>query len=67
MTDLLCFYRTYGSGYPGQSSTRGTADRGFPFYFWPVSFGVGGAGGAAYLYNNHVSEDMFLLVHRLDS
>ncbi|KAJ7765329.1 hypothetical protein B0H16DRAFT_416941 [Mycena metata] len=32
--------RTFGSGYPGISG-RGVANRGFPFYFWPLSFGVG--------------------------
>ncbi|KAJ7250843.1 hypothetical protein B0H12DRAFT_1120069 [Mycena haematopus] len=41
--------RTYGSGYPGISG-RGVANRGFPFYFWPLSFGVGGS--AAYLHSN---------------
>lgn len=30
----------YGSGYPGVDG-KGTAGRGFPFYFWPVSFGSG--------------------------
>ncbi|KAJ7935676.1 hypothetical protein B0H13DRAFT_1949166 [Mycena leptocephala] len=42
--------RTYGSGYPGISG-RGVANRGFPFYFWPLSFGVG-AGSGAYLHSN---------------
>ncbi|KAJ7505290.1 hypothetical protein B0H11DRAFT_1708391 [Mycena galericulata] len=41
--------RTFGSGYPGISG-RGVAGRGFPFFFWPLSFGaVGGVGGGAYL------------------
>jgi len=41
--------QTYGSGYPGVPG-RGVANRGFPFYFWPLSFGVGGGiGTSAYL------------------
>ncbi|KAJ6514302.1 hypothetical protein C8R47DRAFT_914488, partial [Mycena vitilis] len=32
--------RSYGSGYPGYYS-RGVDNRGFPFYFWPVSWGPG--------------------------
>ncbi|KAJ6559162.1 hypothetical protein DFH09DRAFT_521350 [Mycena vulgaris] len=47
--------QTYGSGYPGIPG-RGVASRGFPFYFWPLSFGVGGVGGvgtAAYLHSNN--------------
>ncbi|KAJ7032372.1 hypothetical protein C8F04DRAFT_1107427 [Mycena alexandri] len=39
--------QTFGSGYPGISG-RGVANRGFPFYFWPLSFGVG-TGTGAYL------------------
>ncbi|KAJ7185213.1 hypothetical protein C8R46DRAFT_1059782 [Mycena filopes] len=39
--------RTYGSGYPGVAG-RGVASRGFPFVFWPLSFGV----GAGYLHSN---------------
>ncbi|KAJ7185317.1 hypothetical protein C8R46DRAFT_881202, partial [Mycena filopes] len=31
--------QTYGSGYPGVSGP-GVANRGFPFFFWPLSFGV---------------------------
>ncbi|KAJ7044162.1 hypothetical protein C8F04DRAFT_691203 [Mycena alexandri] len=42
--------QTFGSGYPGISG-RGVANRGFPFYFWPLSFGVG-AGSGAYLASN---------------
>ncbi|KAL0580681.1 hypothetical protein V5O48_001322 [Marasmius crinis-equi] len=42
---------TYGSGYPGVPG-RGVADRGFPFFFWPVAWGgAAGVGGAAYLHN----------------
>ncbi|KDR70410.1 hypothetical protein GALMADRAFT_144709 [Galerina marginata CBS 339.88] len=47
--------RTYGSGYPGLEG-RGTAGRGFPFYFWPVAWpaaALGGAGAAGvYLSDN---------------
>ncbi|KAJ6535187.1 hypothetical protein B0H10DRAFT_2144886 [Mycena sp. CBHHK59/15] len=43
---------TYGSGYPGITG-RGVVGRGFPFYFWPLSFGAGGGiGTAAYLHSN---------------
>jgi hypothetical protein len=42
-------FRTYGSGYPGVVG-RGTAGRGFPFFFWPIVWPVAaGAGAAAYL------------------
>ncbi|KAJ7765243.1 hypothetical protein B0H16DRAFT_1524996 [Mycena metata] len=35
--DQIFGTRTYGSGYPGISG-RGVANRGFPFFFWPLSF-----------------------------
>ncbi|ESK94333.1 hypothetical protein Moror_8198 [Moniliophthora roreri MCA 2997] len=40
--------RTYGSGYPSQSSTS-VQGRGFPYYFWPLTFiaGVAAGGGLA--------------------
>ncbi|KAF9270771.1 hypothetical protein L218DRAFT_889557 [Marasmius fiardii PR-910] len=41
----------FGSGYPGVPG-RGVANRGFPFFFWPVAWGGVGLGGAAYLHNN---------------
>ncbi|KAJ7870796.1 hypothetical protein B0H14DRAFT_2571115 [Mycena olivaceomarginata] len=37
--------RTYGSGYPG-SFARGVDNKGFPFYFWPISWGNGTAYGS---------------------
>ncbi|KAF8197478.1 hypothetical protein BJ912DRAFT_1055883 [Pholiota molesta] len=41
----------YGSGYPGITG-RGVANRGFPFFFWPLAWGgVAGVGTAAYLHN----------------
>ncbi|KAJ7069719.1 hypothetical protein C8F01DRAFT_1327044 [Mycena amicta] len=40
---------SFGSGYPGIAG-RGVVTRGFPFYFWPLSFGVGGT--AAYLHSS---------------
>ncbi|KAJ7505291.1 hypothetical protein B0H11DRAFT_2154148 [Mycena galericulata] len=40
--------RTFGSGYPGMTG-RGVAGRGFPFFFWPLSFGGGGVGAGSYL------------------
>ncbi|KAK1232627.1 hypothetical protein PQX77_004248 [Marasmius sp. AFHP31] len=47
--------RQYGSGYPGVTGA-GVAGRGFPFYFWPVTWGgAAGAGTAAY-YHNHRDE-----------
>ncbi|KAJ6605804.1 hypothetical protein B0H10DRAFT_2167070 [Mycena sp. CBHHK59/15] len=49
---LVLRSRTYGSGYPGITG-RGVVGRGFPFYFWPLSFGAGGGiGTAAYLHSN---------------
>ena len=44
--------RVYGSGYPGQSS-YGVTGRGFPFVFWPVSYGPFGY-GAPYLHDDEV-------------
>ncbi|KAJ7038056.1 hypothetical protein C8F04DRAFT_1091208 [Mycena alexandri] len=48
--DQIFGTRTYGSGYPGISG-RGVADRGFPFFFWPLSF-EGRPGNGAYLQSN---------------
>lgn len=53
--DTIYGTRTYGSGYPGVVG-RGTSGRGFPFFFWPISWPttVGGATGAGlYLHNNY--------------
>ena len=46
----------YGSGYPG-STGRGVASRNFPFYFWPLAWGVGGStlATAAYLHDTEVT------------
>ncbi|KAF9017621.1 hypothetical protein BDZ89DRAFT_960916, partial [Hymenopellis radicata] len=47
---------TYGSGYPAaigyHYQGRGVANRGFPFYFWPITFGLVGGAGLSYLYND---------------
>ncbi|KAJ7644159.1 hypothetical protein FB45DRAFT_289713 [Roridomyces roridus] len=43
--------RTFGSGYPGLTG-RGVATRPFPFFFWPLSFGVGAGATGAYLHSN---------------
>jgi len=40
--------RTFGSGYPAIPG-RGVANRGFPFFFWPLSFGFGFGSTGAYL------------------
>ncbi|KAF9445844.1 hypothetical protein P691DRAFT_709628, partial [Macrolepiota fuliginosa MF-IS2] len=46
--------KQYGSGYPDISG-RGVTDRGFPFYFWPITWGgVAGFGTTHYL--NSASE-----------
>ena len=46
--------RIYGSGYPGIIG-RGTAGRGFPFFFWPLSWGrVSYTDSSAYLYTTDV-------------
>ncbi|KAL0573658.1 hypothetical protein V5O48_008304, partial [Marasmius crinis-equi] len=48
--------RQYGSGYPGVVGA-GVAGRGFPFYFWPVTWGgAAGVGTAAYLHNRNDDE-----------
>ena len=47
------FPRTYGSGYPNLPA-RSVTGRGFPFGFWPIAWGAGLVGGAAYLYNDEV-------------
>ncbi|KXN90331.1 hypothetical protein AN958_04364 [Leucoagaricus sp. SymC.cos] len=47
--------KQYGSGYPGIPG-RGVSGRGFPFYFWPITWGtaaVVGVGTAAYLDSSH--------------
>lgn len=47
--------RSYGSGYPGVTGTRGVDGYGFPFYFWPVVWGgAAGASGGAYLHTSEV-------------
>ncbi|KAJ7177448.1 hypothetical protein C8R43DRAFT_1118440 [Mycena crocata] len=46
-------FRTYGSGYPGYYG-RGVAGRGFPFYFWPLSWGtvIGYGSNSAYMHSS---------------
>lgn len=53
----MIFFRTYGSGYPNRGrNNRGTGGLGFPFYFWPITWGgAAGAGGGSYLHNNEAS------------
>ncbi|TFK96351.1 hypothetical protein BDV98DRAFT_576319 [Pterulicium gracile] len=39
----------YGSGYPGTPNhNRGTTGMPFPFYYWPLGFGVAAGGGYIY-------------------
>lgn len=33
-------YRTYGSGYPDLPNQRGVFNLGFPYYFWPIVWGL---------------------------
>ncbi|KAF7311688.1 hypothetical protein MIND_00178600 [Mycena indigotica] len=49
--------KEYGSGYPGIAS-RGVEGRGFPFFFWPLSWGTGGGYGAdaAYMHTNEYGD-----------
>lgn len=49
--DQIFGTRTYGSGYPGLLG-RGVAGRGFPFYFWPLVWGVSAGIAVAYLYDH---------------
>jgi hypothetical protein len=44
--------KQFGSGYPG-ASTAGVAGQGFPFVFWPVTFG----GAGYYYYHNRNDTD----------
>ncbi|KAJ3716313.1 hypothetical protein DFJ43DRAFT_1227653 [Lentinula guzmanii] len=44
--------RTYGSGYPSISG-RGVANRGFPFFFWPLVWGGAAGGTASYLHDEN--------------
>ncbi|KAF8577674.1 hypothetical protein K439DRAFT_1364203 [Ramaria rubella] len=44
--------RQYGSGYPG-TTTSGIAGRGFPFGFWPVTFGAAAGLGASSQFHSH--------------
>ncbi|KAJ3710410.1 hypothetical protein C8R42DRAFT_376654 [Lentinula raphanica] len=37
--DQIYGTRTYGSGYPNNAGSLGVANRGFPFFFWPVVWG----------------------------
>ncbi|KAF7328866.1 hypothetical protein MVEN_02516300 [Mycena venus] len=49
--------RTFGSGYPGYYG-RGVANRGFPFWFWPIAWGSGVRYGAEadYMYSNEYGQ-----------
>ncbi|KAJ7136791.1 hypothetical protein C8R44DRAFT_661643, partial [Mycena epipterygia] len=49
--------QAYGSGYPGVNS-RGVDGRGFPFYFWPLSWGTGPNYGpnATYLHTDEYGQ-----------
>ncbi|TFK21339.1 hypothetical protein FA15DRAFT_645745 [Coprinopsis marcescibilis] len=51
--DSIMGTRTYGSGYPGVVG-RGTSGRGFPFFFWPLTWPLAvGAGTGLYLHSNY--------------
>ncbi|KZT24819.1 hypothetical protein NEOLEDRAFT_1134485 [Neolentinus lepideus HHB14362 ss-1] len=47
--------QTYGSGYPGIAS-RGVAGLGFPFFFWPLTWGAGLGYGASYLHTHEYGD-----------
>ncbi|THU90442.1 hypothetical protein K435DRAFT_728343 [Dendrothele bispora CBS 962.96] len=47
--------RSYGSGYPGVSGL-GVSNRGFPFYFWPVTWGAASGYTATHYYHDADSE-----------
>ncbi|KAJ7738994.1 hypothetical protein B0H16DRAFT_1664614 [Mycena metata] len=51
--DMALGTQEYGSGYPGIFG-RGVSGRGFPFYFWPISWGDGSgySANASYLYDD---------------
>ncbi|KAL1674526.1 hypothetical protein EV122DRAFT_220446 [Schizophyllum commune] len=45
----------YGSGYPGYTG-RSIAERGFPFFFWPLVLGVGVGVGVGYESAQYIDE-----------
>ncbi|KAF5358619.1 hypothetical protein D9758_007678 [Tetrapyrgos nigripes] len=47
--------RQYGSGYPGYSG-RGVSGRGFPYYFWPLTWGSASGYNAASYYHDADTE-----------
>ncbi|KAJ3835302.1 hypothetical protein F5878DRAFT_588318 [Lentinula raphanica] len=51
--DQIYGTRTYGSGYPNNAGSLGVANRGFPFFFWPVVWGGTAGGTAAYLHDQN--------------
>jgi hypothetical protein len=52
--------REYGSGYPGIIG-RGTGGRGFPFIFWPVTWGGNTSQPSnAYLHTTEVSSRILI-------
>ncbi|KAK7030629.1 hypothetical protein R3P38DRAFT_2929613 [Favolaschia claudopus] len=55
--DQIYGSKTFGSGYTGYN-TRGVNGRGFPFWFWPLSWGSdpGHGANAAYLYTNEYGD-----------
>ncbi|KAK7012285.1 hypothetical protein R3P38DRAFT_1590134 [Favolaschia claudopus] len=55
--DQIYGSKTFGSGYTGYN-TRGINGRGFPFWFWPLSWGSDPGHGvnAAYLYTNEYGD-----------
>lgn len=56
--ELTSSVRVYGSGYPGVAS-RGVANLGFPFVFWPIVWGGSLGYGAAYLHDTHEVRPVF--------
>lgn len=65
LTGPMTFIRQYGSGYPG-TNTPGIAGRGFPFGFWPVTFGsAAGVGVASQFHSNEVRHAITAFPYRI--
>lgn len=47
--------------YPGRSQ-RGVSGLGFPFFFWPVTWGAATAGGVLYLHDTEVRSIFYAIV-----
>ena len=54
-TRILFCSRRYGSGYPN-ATTEGVKGRGFPFFFYPISYGQFPGYGLPYIYDHEYGD-----------